>query len=229
MRYTIYVTEDEENIRELIRCTLESFGYGVECFETAEEMLEKVKAGPPSLFLLDVMLPGIDGITALKRLRADQATRNVPVIMLTAKSSEVDKVTGLDAGADDYIAKPFGVLELTARLRAVLRRADSGPAVRSRLTHDGLCVDVDSHEATLGGVRLELTLKEFSLLRTLMENAGRVLSRDELLDKVWGYEYAGETRTLDMHIRSLRQKLGDEAEHPRFIQTVRGIGYKFKG
>ena len=222
----IYVTEDDANIRELLRCTLESFAYQVKCFESAEELWEACGDTLPQLFLLDIMLPGEDGIATLHRLRAKKETKTIPVIMLTAKSAEPDKVTGLDGGADDYITKPFGILELTARVRAALRRSQ-GSKLESRgeLRYRDIVVDRDKRAVYTSSGPVELTLKEYGLLCLLIENQSRVLTRDELLEAVWGYDYMGESRTLDMHIKTLRQKLGDEAENPRYIKTVRGIGY----
>ncbi len=226
MNTLIYVTEDDANIRELLRCTLESFSYKVCCFESAEELLEACRKTLPALFLLDIMLPGLDGIAALHTLRAQPETRGIPVIMLTAKASEADKVTGLDSGADDYITKPFGVLELTARVRAALRRKEEKDGENgSHLAHKELTMDLDKRLVTLAGQPVELTLKEFELLRLLLEQATRVLTREELLNTIWGYDYIGESRTLDMHIKTLRQKLGDDADAPNYIKTVRGIGY----
>ncbi|MFA9379872.1 MAG: response regulator transcription factor [Acetanaerobacterium sp.] len=224
-QFTVFVVEDDENIREVVRCTLEAFSYKVYPFRTAEEMFASGMIA--CVYILDIMLPGMDGIEALKRLKSAPATKKLPVIMLTAKTGEIDKVIGLDSGADDYIAKPFGVLELSARLRAVLRRAypeDRQPHVVEK---NGVSANLDKREVTKDGAPLELTLKEYDLLILLMQNAERVLSRDELLNTVWGYEFTGETRTLDMHIKSVRAKLGDDAEHPRYIKTVRGVGYRF--
>ena len=221
-----FVVEDEENIREIIKCALESCGLTVTGYEDADTMLSQLKSGAPDLILLDIMLPGTDGLEALRRLKAGAAP-SVPVILLTARSSETDKVTGLDLGADDYIAKPFGVLELMARVRAVLRRGAAAGPDGDVLEYRELMLNTARHEVTLNGRIVELTLKEFELLRVLMENAGRAMTRNLLLDRVWGYGYAGETRTLDMHVRSLRQKLGDDAENSRYIATVRGVGYKF--
>lgn len=226
MSTLIYVVDDEENIRELISCALRSFGYAVESFETAEEMLEACLEKLPDLILLDVMLPGLSGTDALKKLKAIPSTAAVPVILITAKSAETDKVFGLDSGADDYITKPFGVLELSARVRAALRRKDR-PAL-GPLVHGGLCLDVEKHEVTKEGERVELTLKEFQLLKLLLENEGRVVPREELLGRVWGFDFEGESRTLDMHIKTLRKKLSDSAEHPTYITTVRGVGYLIK-
>ena len=229
MSHLIYVTEDEDNIRELLRCTVESFGHRVRAFETAEEMLEALREEVPALILLDIMLPGMDGLEALRTLRRDPKLLGVKTIMLTAKSSEVDKVRGLDNGADDYITKPFGVLELSARIRAALRRTeeDNALAARGRVL-GGLHIELDTgnRSVSVEDKHVDLTLKEYELLRILMER-DCVVEREELLNTIWGYDYVGETRTLDMHIKTLRAKLGDSAEQPRFIKTVRGVGYQF--
>lgn len=227
MQKQAFVVEDDENIREIIRCALESSGLRVTGFEDAVEMFGALPKQLPDIVLLDLMLPRMDGLDALKRLKAEPKTAHIPVLILTAKSSETDKVAGLDLGADDYITKPFGVLELMARVRAALRRADGNSAQSPVLEARGLSLDAEKHEVTLKGAEVDLALKEFELLRLLMANAGRVLTRNEILDEVWGYGYSGETRTLDMHIRSLRQKLGDDAGGGGFITTVRGVGYKF--
>jgi two-component system alkaline phosphatase synthesis response regulator PhoP len=226
MQKRAFVVEDDENIREVIRCTLESCGLEVSGFEDANFMFASL-AVLPDIILLDLMLPGMNGLDALKKLKSEARTARIPVLILTAKSSETDKVAGLDLGADDYITKPFGVLELMARVRASLRRASSGPAAQTAYTAGPLKLDSACREVTLNGQKIDLTLKEFDLLRLLMENADRVLPRDEILDEVWGYGYAGESRTLDMHVRSLRQKLGCSAADGGFIRTVRGVGYRF--
>lgn len=226
MSALIYVVDDESNIRELISCTLISFGYTVESFETAEGMLDACTARLPDLILLDIMLPGRSGTEALAQLKETPSFSHVPVILLTAKSAETDKVQGLDAGAEDYIVKPFGVLELSARVRTVLRRKmklPSGPIVYGELS-----LDADLHEVVRAGKKVDLTLKEFSLLKLLLENRGRVVPREELLSSVWGFEFEGESRTLDMHIKTLRKKIGDSVESPRYITTVRGVGYLMK-
>lgn len=222
---TVFIVEDDANIRELVRCTLEAFSYKVSAFESAEEMLAYGKT--PSVYILDIMLPGIDGIETLRRLKSNPSTKKIPVMMLTAKTSEIDKVTGLDSGADDYLPKPFGILELSARLRAVLRRAYPANEQVRHIEKNGIKIDLDKHEASKDGEPLELTLKEYELLTLLMQSCDRVVTRDELLNTIWGYEFVGETRTLDMHIKSLRAKLADDAEHPRYIKTVRGVGYRF--
>lgn len=224
MNKIAFVVDDEDNIREIISCALESCNIVVEAFEDATLMFEALKSKRPDVILLDIMLPNIDGITALKNLKSNARYKTIPVIMLTAKGSEIDRVQGLDSGADDYIVKPFGILELMARVRATLRRNDNVFEESKTFTHKNIVLNVDSHEVTCEGEKIELTLKEFQLLKMLIENVGRVLTRNELLDTVWGYGYVGETRTLDMHIRSLRQKLGDSGQ--KYITTVRGVGYK---
>ncbi|MBC8570668.1 response regulator transcription factor [Zongyangia hominis] len=229
MSKRIFITEDEEDIREVIQCTLESFSYEIEAFESAEECLAAAEQSPPDLILMDIMLPGMDGIAALKKLKAQKKTAPVPVIMLTAKSSEVDKVTGLDSGADDYITKPFGILELAARVRAALRKGETMAQKPEVITLGEITLDVDKRTVSKAGAPVELTLKEFALLKMLMENKDRVLPRETLLDEIWGYDYVGETRTLDMHVRTLRNKLGDNGETQRYIKTVRGVGYRFIG
>ena len=223
----IYVAEDDDNIREILRCTLDSYGYATRVFDSAPQLLETVREQLPDLILMDIMMPGMDGLQALRLLKQDRRTAGVPVIFLTAKSSEIDKVKGLDLGAEDYITKPFGLLELAARVRAALRRQ---PPERQHILRGGdIVVDVDDHAVTRAGQPLELTLKEFELLRILIASRERVVPREELLNEIWGYDFAGETRTLDMHIKTLRAKLGDDVEHPRYIKTIRAVGYKFIG
>ncbi len=219
----IYIVEDDENIRNLLKIALEGFGYEAEGFETAEEGLARIEEEKPSLVIFDWMLPGMDGITAIKQIRQSSCAGDLPIMLLTAKEKELDKVVGLDCGADDYMVKPFGVLELSARIRSLLRRAKREDD-RDVLSYQGISVNKKIREVTSFGNRPELTLKEFELLVYLLENQSRVVTRDELLNQVWGYEYDGETRTLDMHIRTLRQKLGEEGG--ACIKTVRGVGYR---
>ena len=218
----IFVVEDDESIRMLLEVALRSSGYTVSAFPNAADALAEMENTVPD---------GMDGITALKLMRANARLAGVPVMMLTAKDSENDKIIGLDAGADDYMTKPFSVLELCARVRALLRRGGAAPAPKKGgvLKSGGLKLDLAVREATRDGALLELTYKEFELLRELMENAPGAMSRDELLQSVWGYDFIGETRTLDMHIGTLRHKLGDESTAPRYIKTVRGVGYRFLG
>ncbi len=226
----IFVVEDDESIRMLLEVALHSSGYEVRAFDNAQDALDEMKNTVPDAVVLDIMLEGMDGITALKKMRDNAQLAAVPVMMLTAKDSEADKVIGLDAGADDYMTKPFSVLELCARVRAILRRYGAASAKKNTVLRSGaLTINLSAHEAALDGQPLELTNKEFELLRELMENAPDALSREALLQSVWGYDFIGETRTLDMHIGTLRHKLGDESSAPRFIKTVRGVGYRFLG
>ena len=220
----IYCVEDDQSIRELMLYTLRASGFDAEGFEDAEGLFEAMKSRQPRLITLDIMLPGMDGIEILKRLRASAATASIPVIMASAKGTEYDRVLGLDLGADDYLAKPFGMLEMVSRIRAVLRR--SGTAQTSvRLKMGNLEMDPDAHIVQAEGERVELTLKEFDLLHLFLKHPGRVYSRDQLLEKVWGGEYFGETRTVDVHIGTLRTKLGDCGG---YIRTVRGVGYRME-
>ena len=265
----IYIIEDDENIRNLLQIALSGFKYEPHAFETAEEALEHIETDHPDLAIFDLMLPGIDGITAIQRVRKMPDVGNIPILILTAKDKELDKVIGLDGGADDYMVKPFGVLELGARLRSLLRRkrmdtaAGSGsqssgaadsraaegadgnaadgaeetegqptrrqqeePRQKRVLQYRGLELDERKHEVSVNGKSVELTNKEYKLLCYLMERPSFVATRDELLNSIWGYDYDGESRTVDMHIKSLRQKIGDEDSE--MIQTVRGVGYKLK-
>lgn len=219
----IYVIEDDDNIRDLIRIALEGFGYRVEAFETAEDALAAMEKRRPALAVFDWMLPGMDGVTAIKRIR--RTDREMPIMLLTAKDKELDIVVGLDGGADDYMTKPFGVLELSARIRTLLRRREKAAEPADVLAERPVEVNRKTREVTVSGLRVDLTLKEFELLTYLMENRTRVVTREELLNHIWGYDYDGETRTLDMHIRTLRQKLGAEAGS--MIKTIRGVGYRF--
>lgn len=222
----IYVIEDDENIRQLVATALQAFGYQVSAFETAGEGIAALEKEAPDLMLFDIMLPDIDGVEAVRQIRKNPAYETLPIMMLTAKNSELDKVAGLDAGADDYLTKPFGILELKARVQALLRRTARSHRT-SVLTGQDLTLNCDTRDVTKNGKPLELTYKEFELLKLLMENSDRVMTRSELLNLVWGIDFEGETRTLDMHVRTLRQKLGDDAENPRYIRTVRGVGYRF--
>ena len=223
---TIYIVEDDSEIREMEAYALKSSGFDVNAFDCGKSMDEAVKACVPDLFILDIMLPGEDGLCILKRLRAQENTRNVPVIMITAKTSELDKVKGLDAGADDYIAKPFGVLELISRVKALLRRsgglnADSGE--QKSVSLGGVVIDEGKRAVTAAGENVELTYKEYELLKLLVSNPGLVYSRQQILEKIWGIDFKMDTRTVDMHIKTLRQKLGACGA---IIQTVRNVGYK---
>lgn len=219
----IFVVEDDENIRNLIGVALEGFGYQVEAFETAEAALERFAVETPSLMIFDWMLPGMDGVTAIGKVRKEAAGKNLPILMLTAKDKELDKVKGLDSGADDYMVKPFGILELAARIRSLLRR-NQKEEKEELFTCGTISLNPRTRKVKSAGEKLELTLKEYELLYYLMSNTSRVVPRNELLDRIWGYDYDGGTRTLDMHIRMLRQKLGDE--NGAMIKTVRGVGYR---
>ena len=218
----IYVIEDDDNIRDLIRIALEGFGYRVKAFESAEEGLAAMEREKPDLAVFDWMLPGMDGVSAIKRIR--RTDTGMPILLLTARDKELDIVIGLDGGADDYMTKPFGVLELSARIRTLLRRRSKAPVTADVISQDIISVDRKTREVTVDGARVELTLKEFELLTYLLENKARVVTREELLNHIWGYDYDGETRTLDMHIRTLRQKLGAEAG--AMVKTIRGVGYR---
>ena len=219
----IYLLEDDDSIRKLVVYALESQGFEAKGFDTPKHFWRAMDKKAPDLLLLDIMLPGEDGISILRRLRADPATSRLPVIMLTAKDSEFDRVQGLDTGADDYISKPFGMMELIARIRALLRRTEQQPSGKIYQTRQ-LYVDPDRHEIRVNDRPVELTYKEFTLLCLLLENQGLVLTREVLLDRIWGLGAERENRTLDVHIRTLRAKLGPAGAD---IQTVRGVGYRF--
>lgn len=218
----IFCVEDDVNIRELVIYTLESTGMQAKGFENGAEFMEAMESETPRLVLLDIMLPGEDGISILKKLKGSSKTKNIPVIMLTAKGTEYDKVVGLDGGADDYVTKPFGMMELVSRIKAVLRRT-SQPANKELLTAGAVTMDLKKHEVIAEGHEVTLTLKEFDLLERLLRNKNMVLSRDQLLTDIWGYDFGGETRTVDVHIRTLRQKLNTKEE---VIETIRGVGYR---
>ena len=221
----IYLVEDDRGIRELVVYTLASVGLEAKGFERASEFWRAMKEGLPSLVLLDIMLPEEDGLSILKKLRDMPETKKIPIAMLTAKDTEFDRVIGLDAGADDYIVKPFGMMELIARIHSLLRRADmssSGPSEDS-IAIGKLSIDRERRIVRVDGKEIPLTYKEFELLWILCENRGIVYDRDTLLNKIWGYSFTGESRTVDVHIRSLRHKLG---ECGALIQTVHGVGYK---
>ena len=219
----IYLVEDDDSIRELVLYTLHTTGFEAEGFRNAADFWQALEKELPQLVLLDIMLPDEDGLHILKRLRAGAETADLPVMMLTAKSSEYDRVVGLDSGADDYMPKPFGMMGLVSRVRALLRRAAKPAAEDKLFTAGSLAVDVKRRAVTVDGEPVILTYKEFELLCYLLENRGVVLSRDQILTKIWDYNYSGETRTVDVHIRTLRQKLGDAGA---LIETVRGVGYR---
>ena len=218
----IYCVEDEKNIRELLIYTLETTGFSARGMANSKELKDALKEETPRLVLLDIMLPGEDGLEILKKLKSSSRTRNIPVIMVTAKEAEYDKVRGLEAGADDYITKPFGMMEFVARVKAVLRRC-SRQEEDKELKCDDLRLSVGRHKVYWKEEKVELTRKEFELLQYLMENKGLVMTRNQILCHVWGYDFDGETRTVDVHVRTLRQKLGEAGN---LIETVRGVGYR---
>ena len=222
----IYYVEDDTSIRELVLYALKTAEFQVMGFENAASFYKRMKEQQPDLILLDIMLPDEDGVSILKKLKSRPDTENIPIIMMTAKSSEYDKVLGLDSGADDYITKPFGVMELISRVKAVIRRSDRSKGSAGEVLKIGeLVLDEQKHEVYARGQAVSLTFKEFELLSYLMKNRGLVLSRDKILNTIWNYEYEGESRTVDVHIGSLRQKLGTCGD---FIKTIRGIGYKIE-
>lgn len=223
MACTIYVVEDDQNIRELLLYALKSSDFEAHGFERGDELFDAIKGAVPDLLLLDIMLPDESGLSILGVLR--NRYKSLPVIMLTAKSSEFDKIVALDAGADDYITKPFSVLELISRIKAVLRRVNNEDTSAS-LSLSGIVVNQKSHIVTVHGSPVSLTFKEFELLTYLIINKEIVLSRDKLMEQVWGFDFEGESRTVDMHIKTLRQKLGDSGN---LIKTVRSVGYKIVG
>ena len=214
----IYCVEDDASIRELVLYTLRASGFEARGFAESGAFWEAMCEHVPDLVLLDIMLPGEDGLEILKKLRSSPLTEQLPVILATARGSEYDKVVGLDTGADDYLAKPFGMMELLSRIKAVLRRC---APVKSRFVMGDVALDNEAHTVTVKGKAVELTYKEFELLRCLMENPGKVFTRDMLLERIWGYDFGGETRTVDVHVRTLRQKL----EGADIVRTIRGVGY----
>ena len=219
----IFCVEDDNSIRDLMIYTLNASGFEASGFSDGEQLFEALKEKKPELIILDIMLPGEDGITILKKLRSHGNTSDIPVIMATAKGTEYDKVIGLDSGADDYLAKPFGMMEMVSRIKAVLRR--SSPKQEKLLSMGELELTLSEHTVTSSGKRVQLTLKEFDMLRLFMENPGRVFTREQLLSGIWGTDYIGETRTVDVHIGTLRTKLGTCGS---YIETVRGVGYRME-
>lgn len=230
-KYAVLIIDDEEHILELLEYNLLTNGFKVftaTCINEADEILKNEKI---DLMLLDIMLPDLDGMSALKKYRQDVRTKNIPIIMVTAKAEEIDKIIGLELGADDYITKPFSVREVIARINAVIRRnGRAGQVVEESIeeyAHKGLKLDIESHSVCYQDQLIELTYKEFEILKLLMKNKGRVMTREVLLDRIWGYEYVGETRTVDVHIRYLRAKLSQYGLE-ECIETVRGVGYRFE-
>lgn len=221
----IFCVEDDAGIRDLMIYTLNASGFRAVGFENAREFYAALADDTPELIMLDIMLPGEDGISILKRLKADARTADIPVIMATAKGNEYDKVIGLDLGADDYLAKPFGMMEMASRVRAVLRRSGRAAEKQQLIRVGGLEMNLGEHIVTADGIRIQLTLKEFELLRTFMTNPGRAFTREQLLSSVWCEDFLGETRTVDVHVGTLRQKLGGCG---KYIRTVRGVGYRLE-
>ncbi|MEG2044437.1 MAG: response regulator transcription factor [Clostridia bacterium] len=224
----ILCVEDDVSICELLKCALEAGGNETRCANSAYEFYQILKETKPSLILLDIMLPDESGMDILKKLKADNQYKDLPIIMLTAKSSELDKVQGLESGADDFITKPFGVMELLSRVKAVLRRA-TPLKNNDTITYKGLVLNTEMREATIDGALINLTYKEYELLHFLLLNIGMALSRDKIIENVWGYDYEGESRTIDMHIKTLRQKIIKASGNNDInIITVRGVGYKLE-
>ncbi len=221
----IYLVEDDADIRELETYALQSSNLEVQAFTESQELYAALGKRIPDLVLLDIMLPGEDGMSILQHLRAESETKTVPIIMVTAKTTESDKISGLDTGADDYITKPFSVNELVSRVKALLRRTQSnfGESAATIYRYDPIEMNIETHKVTVNGKNVELTFKEFELLKFLLQNKGTVVTRSRLMDTVWGFAFAGETRTVDMHIKTLRQKLGEAG---KLIITIRNVGYR---
>jgi DNA-binding response OmpR family regulator len=227
MTKKILVVEDDKTLLDLLKYNLEKEGHEVATAMDGGEAIDKARASPPDAIVLDIMLPVLNGLEVCRILRKEMS---VPIIMLTARDDEIDKISGLDAGADDYMTKPFSMRELMARVRAILRRAETQiPATNAPLMAGNVEIDVARHTVNRGGNILSLTPKEFDLLAFLARNKGLVFSRDQLLEKVWGYDFAGDTRTVDVHVRWLRSKVEDDPDQPRHLLTVRGVGYKLEG
>lgn len=221
MSFLIYIVEDDFNISEIETFALKNVGYETRSFGTAADFYQGIKEKIPDMILLDIMLPDADGIDIMKKLREKKETKRLPVVMVTAKTSEIDKVKGLDSGADDYIVKPFGVMELISRVKALFRRCYDTPEDEVINYHE-ICINLLNRECKVSGNVIELTYKEYELLLILVQNAGIVMKRAALMDKIWGVDFEGESRTLDMHIKTLRHKLG---EAKKYIKTVRNVGY----
>jgi two-component system alkaline phosphatase synthesis response regulator PhoP len=221
------VVEDEKNIRELISFNLEENGYEVKAFENGDRLVEAIAERKPDLFVLDIMLPGIDGLEICRRIKQDPDLKRIPIVLLTAKSEEFDKVLGLELGAEDYITKPFSVREFVTRIKVIFRRQMDLTENDTEIIKAGrISVDIARHEVYKDDKPIEVTFKEFELLKLLIANKGKAISRETLLDKIWGFDFYGETRTVDVHIRYLRQKLEDD-NNPIYIETIRGVGYRF--
>ncbi len=224
--HQILIIEDDDNIRGMLEYALKTAGFDPLGFADGSPLFTRLKICTPALILLDIMLPGEDGISILRKMKSSDATRQIPVIMLTAKGSEYDRIKGLDLGADDYITKPFSVIEVISRIRSVLRRCGEQTKTPTEFKVGGIVLNTDRRTVFLNDIELTLTFKEFELLHYLMLNEGIVLTRDRLLEQVWGFNYAGESRTVDMHIKTLRKKLGNAGQ---IINTIRNVGYKIRG
>ncbi len=227
---TIAIVEDEANIVELVKYNLDREGYRTISANNGRKGLELIRQELPDLVILDLMLPEVDGLSVCKQLRSDSQTKSIPIIILTAKSEEADRVLGLEMGADDYVTKPFSPRELVARVRAVLRRSGSMEDEEPDVIESGVIrIDLRQHIVKVRGEEVELTPKEFDFLKLLLLNPGRAFTREFLLEHLWGYEYFGDTRTVDVHVRRLRQKIEDDPANPEYLETVRGVGYRFRG
>lgn len=227
-REKILIVDDEEHIVELLDFNLKNAGYETFIAVDGIEAVKIAKEEKPNLILLDLMIPGMDGFDVCKEIKKDKDMKNTSIIMLTAKGEELDKILGLELGADDYMTKPFSVRELLARVKAVLRRTSAFNEEENDIYESkSLKIDFERHEVNINGKKVDLTLKEFELLKILIKNKGKILKREMLLDKIWGYEYIGETRTVDVHIRYLRKKIEEDDKNPKFIETIRGVGYRF--
>ena len=227
-REKILIVDDEEHIVELLDFNLKNTGYETFIAVDGIEAVKIAKEEKPNLILLDLMIPGMDGFDVCKEIKKDKDMKNTSIIMLTAKGEELDKILGLELGADDYMTKPFSVRELLARVKAVLRRTSAFNEEENDVYESkSLKIDFERHEVNINGKKVDLTLKEFELLKILIKNKGKILKREMLLDKIWGYEYIGETRTVDVHIRYLRKKIEEDDKNPKFIETIRGVGYRF--
>jgi len=223
----ILVVDDEDHIVELISYNLINSGYSVIIANNGVDAVRIAKEENPKLILLDLMIPGLDGYDVCKAIRSDENTKDISIIMLTAKGEELDKIIGLELGADDYITKPFSIRELLARIKAILRRSKLSMGNEELYKTKEISINFERREVTILDKKIDLTLKEFELLEILVKNRGKILTRETLLDKIWGYEYYGETRTVDVHIRYLRKKIEVDDKNPKFIETIRGVGYRF--
>lgn len=226
----ILIVDDEENILELLKFNLKNAGYDIYTANNGEDALKSAKENKPDLLLLDLMIPGIDGLDVCKEIKRDKELKDTSIIMVTAKSEELDKILGLELGADDYITKPFSIRELSARVKAVLRRNGSKDEGFEETYDNGrVKIDYFRREIFINNEKVEFTLKEFEVLEFLAKNKGRILNREIILDKIWGYEYIGDTRTIDVHIRYIRKKIEEDDKNPKLIETIRGLGYRFNG